>query len=110
MDGSLLSLLPPPLVVTCGSKSTSVNRLVRVVLKSRFSQVKIRALRRRVDIRFRSKDKEVVGGDVQGAMYGGVVANGVTQIAWTGVQSQKVRLVFTPTVGERVRLVEFKVF
>ncbi|XP_014558944.1 hypothetical protein COCVIDRAFT_35744 [Bipolaris victoriae FI3] len=49
-------------------------------------------------------------GDVQGATYGGVVANGVTQVAWTAVQSQKVRLVFTPTVGERVRLVEFKVF
>ncbi|EUC45474.1 hypothetical protein COCMIDRAFT_95335 [Bipolaris oryzae ATCC 44560] len=49
-------------------------------------------------------------GDVEGAMYAEVVANGITEAEWKSVQSQKVRLVFTPVVGEKVRLVEFKVF
>lgn len=38
------------------------------------------------------------------------VANGITNVAWTGVNAQVVRLVFTPAAGTQVRLVEFKIF
>ncbi|RAR14505.1 six-hairpin glycosidase [Stemphylium lycopersici] len=48
--------------------------------------------------------------DVPEATYQSVVANGITDVSWTEVRSQKVRLVFTPTAGAKVRLVEFKVF
>jgi hypothetical protein len=48
--------------------------------------------------------------DVDGARYDGVVANGITGVEWYEVESGKVRLVFTPKVGKKVRLVEFKLF
>lgn len=38
------------------------------------------------------------------------VANGITNVSWTGVQAKKVRLVFTPKDAQKVRLVEFKLF
>lgn len=38
------------------------------------------------------------------------VANGITNVAWTNVTTEAVRLVFVPQSGTRVRLVEFKVF
>lgn len=38
------------------------------------------------------------------------LANGITNVAWTGVTAQTVRLVFVPQSGSQVRLVEFKVF
>lgn len=48
--------------------------------------------------------------DVEGAKYAGVVANGITEVEWSEVQSEKVRVVFTPVTGQKVRLVEFKVY
>ncbi|KAL5342253.1 Six-hairpin glycosidase-like protein [Aspergillus crustosus] len=38
------------------------------------------------------------------------VANGITDVSWESVSAQRVRLVFTPTDGVKVRLVEFKLF
>lgn len=38
------------------------------------------------------------------------LANGITNVGWTDVTTQVVRLVFVPTSGTQVRLVEFKVF
>lgn len=38
------------------------------------------------------------------------LANGITNVEWTDVTTQVVRLVFTPQSGTQVRLVEFKVF
>lgn len=38
------------------------------------------------------------------------LANGITNVAWTAVTTNLVRLVFTPASGTQVRLVEFKVF
>jgi hypothetical protein len=48
--------------------------------------------------------------DVSGGKYPTAVANGVTDVSWTGASTSKVRLVFTPKKGKTVRLVEFKVF
>jgi hypothetical protein len=49
--------------------------------------------------------------DVDGAMYSAIVPNGITNVEWkAGVQSSKIRVVFTPTAGAKVRLVEFKVY
>jgi hypothetical protein len=48
--------------------------------------------------------------DASNAKYGGPVANGITEVAWAEVKSQKVRLVFMPKTGKKVRLVEFKVY
>jgi hypothetical protein len=48
--------------------------------------------------------------DVGEAKYGKAVANGITDVEWSEVKSSKVRLVFTPKSGKKVRLVEFKVF
>ncbi|USP80206.1 hypothetical protein yc1106_07480 [Curvularia clavata] len=48
--------------------------------------------------------------DVDGVKYGGVVENGITEVEWKEVQSAKVRVVFTPVTGQKVRLVEFKVY
>jgi hypothetical protein len=44
------------------------------------------------------------------ATYADAVANGITDVEWKEVEGQKVRLVFTPKVGQKVRLVEFKVY
>lgn len=38
------------------------------------------------------------------------LANGITNVQWTSVSTQLVRLVFVPQSGTQVRLVEFKVF
>lgn len=54
-------------------------------------------------------DGEWVGVDVNGE-YGEAVANGITEVKWQAVTTNKVRLVFTPKEGVAVRLVEFKVF
>lgn len=48
--------------------------------------------------------------DASGAQYGNPVANGITGASWTQASSSKVRLVFTPKSGKKVRLVEFKLF
>ncbi|CAO2652550.1 Nn.00g008330.m01.CDS01 [Neocucurbitaria sp. VM-36] len=48
--------------------------------------------------------------DVTDAKYAEPVANGITSLSWKGVNSDKLRLVFTPKAGVKVRLVEFKVF
>jgi hypothetical protein len=48
--------------------------------------------------------------NVDEAKYAKVVANGITDVEWKQVESSKVRLVFSPKVGSKVRLVEFKVF
>jgi hypothetical protein len=48
--------------------------------------------------------------DASDAKYGELVANGITEVAWEEVKSQKVRLVFIPMKGKKVRLVEFKVY
>jgi hypothetical protein len=47
--------------------------------------------------------------DVSEAKYGKTVANGITDVEWSEVESSKVRLLFTPQSGKKVRLVEFKV-
>lgn len=44
------------------------------------------------------------------AKYGKPVANGITELSWAEATSSKVRLVFTPNSGKKVRLVEFKVY
>ncbi|KUI54303.1 Beta-L-arabinobiosidase [Cytospora mali] len=38
------------------------------------------------------------------------VANGITNVKWTSLTTEAVRLVFVPQAGTQVRLVEFKVF
>lgn len=48
--------------------------------------------------------------NVSAARYAGAVANGITNVSWRGVGTGKVRLVFTPKSGVKVRLVEFKVY
>jgi hypothetical protein len=48
--------------------------------------------------------------DVEGAVYGDVVANGITGVEWDAVEGRLVRLVFTPKEGMKVRVVEFKVY
>lgn len=48
--------------------------------------------------------------EVAEANYGRLVANGITGLYWKTAQSNKVRLLFKPKVGQKVRLVEFKVF
>ncbi|KAF2791678.1 six-hairpin glycosidase [Melanomma pulvis-pyrius CBS 109.77] len=55
-------------------------------------------------------DVDGVWGDVEEAKYGEVVGNGITNVEWKGVSVEKIRLVFKPKVGSKVRLVEFKVF
>jgi hypothetical protein len=53
---------------------------------------------------------QIGGADVRGAKYGDVVANGITEVSWDEVTSGKVRLVFVPKKGMKVRVVEFKVY
>ena len=48
--------------------------------------------------------------DVSDAKNAKPVANGITDVKWKEAQSNKVRLVFTPKSGVKVRFVEFKVF
>jgi hypothetical protein len=48
--------------------------------------------------------------DVSDAEYADPVANGVTETSWSEVSTQKVRIVFAPKDGQKVRLVEFKLF
>ncbi|KAF2828186.1 hypothetical protein CC86DRAFT_445185 [Ophiobolus disseminans] len=48
--------------------------------------------------------------DASEAKYGKLVANGITEVGWARATSSKVRLVFTPQSGKKVRLVEFKIF
>jgi hypothetical protein len=48
--------------------------------------------------------------DASDAKYGEPVVNGITEVAWKEVKSQKVRLVFMPKTGKKIRLVEFKVY
>ncbi|KAI4930409.1 hypothetical protein J4E85_005036 [Alternaria conjuncta] len=48
--------------------------------------------------------------DVEGAVYGDAVANGITGVEWKEVEGEKVRVIFTPEVGRRVRIAEFKVY
>ncbi|KAG9187285.1 hypothetical protein G6011_05156 [Alternaria panax] len=48
--------------------------------------------------------------DAKGATYGDVVANGITAVEWKEVEGKKVRVVFTPKVGTKVRIAEFKVY
>lgn len=55
-------------------------------------------------------DVDGVWGDVEEAKYGEVVGNGITNVEWKRISVEKIRLVFKPKVGSKVRLVEFKVF
>ena len=48
--------------------------------------------------------------DVSESKYAEPVANGITEASWSEANSQKVRIVFTPKEGQKVRLVEFKLF
>jgi len=48
--------------------------------------------------------------DAEEAKYGEPVENGITEVEWAAAVSTKVRLVFTPKSGKKVRLVEFKIF
>lgn len=48
--------------------------------------------------------------DAEDAVYGEVVANGITEVEWKEVEGQKVRVVFTPKMGMKVRIAEFKVY
>lgn len=48
--------------------------------------------------------------DVSDAEYAEPVANGITETSWSEVSTQKVRIVFAPKDGQKVRLVEFKLF
>jgi len=48
--------------------------------------------------------------DAEDAVYGDVVANGITEAEWKEVEGQKVRVIFTPKVGMKVRIAEFKVY
>ncbi|RAL10257.1 six-hairpin glycosidase [Aspergillus homomorphus CBS 101889] len=47
---------------------------------------------------------------VSKAKYDTPLANGITDVSWQSVQTSRLRLVFTPATGEKVRLVEWKVF
>lgn len=47
---------------------------------------------------------------VSEAQYANSVANGITEASWSEVNSSKVRIIFTPKDGQKVRLVEFKLF
>jgi hypothetical protein len=51
-----------------------------------------------------------VWADASDAEYGEPLANGITGVEWAKAMSSKVRLVFTPISGKKVRLVEFKIF
>ncbi|KAI4681278.1 uncharacterized protein J4E88_005786 [Alternaria novae-zelandiae] len=48
--------------------------------------------------------------DAEDAVYGDVVANGITEAEWKEVEGQRVRVVFTPKMGMKVRIAEFKVY
>lgn len=48
--------------------------------------------------------------DVESANYSSPVANGITVASWSGVDTNLIRLVFSPKDGVKVRLVEFKIF
>lgn len=48
--------------------------------------------------------------DVSQSKYAESVANGITEASWSESNTQKVRIVFTPKDGQKVRLVEFKLF
>ncbi|KAI4657473.1 uncharacterized protein J4E79_007547 [Alternaria viburni] len=48
--------------------------------------------------------------DAEDAVYGDVVANGITEAEWKEVEGQRVRVVFTPKTGMKVRIAEFKVY
>jgi hypothetical protein len=48
--------------------------------------------------------------DVSAEKYANPVANGITGAEWKEVSVSKIRLVFTPKKGAKVRLVEFKVY
>lgn len=48
--------------------------------------------------------------DASEVQYADAVANGITAVKWTEVQNDKIRLVFTPKAGKKVRIVEFKVY
>lgn len=48
--------------------------------------------------------------NVTASIQDAALANGITNVEWTSVTTQVVRLVFVPPSGTRVRLVEFKVF
>ncbi|KAF1357519.1 six-hairpin glycosidase [Lizonia empirigonia] len=48
--------------------------------------------------------------DVAESKYANPVANGITEASWFETNSSKARVVFSPKVGQKVRLMEFKVF
>ncbi|KAE8152315.1 Six-hairpin glycosidase-like protein [Aspergillus avenaceus] len=48
--------------------------------------------------------------EVEGVVYGDLVANGITSVLWDAVDVERVRVLFVPKEGVKVRLVEFKVF
>jgi hypothetical protein len=48
--------------------------------------------------------------DVAEATYDTSVANGITTASWSQVNSSQVRIMLKPKVGQKVRLVEFKLF
>ncbi|KAF5504039.1 Beta-L-arabinobiosidase [Colletotrichum fructicola] len=48
--------------------------------------------------------------DVADATYDAPLANGITNVNWTGVSTESVRILVTPKEGKKVRLVELKVF
>ncbi|KAG9202706.1 hypothetical protein G6514_003958 [Epicoccum nigrum] len=48
--------------------------------------------------------------NVSDAEYTEPVGNGITEASWSEVSTQKIRIVFVPEDGQKVRLVEFKVF
>ncbi len=38
------------------------------------------------------------------------LANGITQVAWPAVESDRIRVVMTPSTGRAIRLAELKAF
>ncbi|KZM22877.1 uncharacterized protein EKO05_0001255 [Ascochyta rabiei] len=48
--------------------------------------------------------------DVSESKYAEPVANGITEASWSEASSSQVRIVFSPKDGQKVRLVEFKLF
>ncbi|KAF6807162.1 hypothetical protein CSOJ01_08350 [Colletotrichum sojae] len=48
--------------------------------------------------------------DLAGASYDEPVANGITNVKWTGLSAESLRILFKPQEGKQVRLVEWKVF
>ncbi|KAF9895339.1 hypothetical protein FE257_000243 [Aspergillus nanangensis] len=48
--------------------------------------------------------------EVSNADYADPLPNGITEVSWDGVETNQIRLLFTPEEGAAVRLVEFKVF